>query len=86
MLTKRGRYGKLGYKLSRLFVPYNYLKQLFPSLDGHRWMTPFYEVYRWIYHMKNGRTSVILDEFKKADAISDDSAEKTRKIMKEFFG
>ena len=86
LLTKRGKYGKLGYKLSRLFVPYNYLKQLFPSLDGHRWMTPFYEVYRWIYHMKNGRTSVILDEFKKADAISDALAEKTRKNMKELFG
>lgn len=36
--------------------------------------------------MKNGRTSVILDEFKKADAITDASAEKTRKIMKELFG
>ena len=55
---------KARYMLNRFLVPYDYLKILFPQIEGKRWLTPFYEVYRWIYHAKNGRTGIIMNEFK----------------------
>ena len=68
----RGRYGTLMYKLKKMFVPYSYLCILFPSLTGKRWLTPIYEVFRWIYHLRKGRFGIVLREFKAVDSIPDD--------------
>lgn len=39
--------GRLRYAMSRLFLPYERLKGLYPSLDGKKWLTPLYQVRRW---------------------------------------
>ena len=70
--------------LNRFFVPYDYLKILFPQIEGKRWLTPFYEVYRWIYHAKNGRTGIIMNEFKESDAMTDDLIELNTGIMDRY--
>ena len=75
---------KARYMLSRFFVPYDYLKILFPQIEGKRWLTPFYEVYRWIYHAKNGRTGIIMNEFKESDAMTDDLIELNTGIMDRY--
>ncbi|MBR7181639.1 MAG: nucleotidyltransferase family protein, partial [Clostridia bacterium] len=43
--SKRG--GRLGYALSKIFLPYDVIKYQYPVLQKHRWLTPFYEVHRW---------------------------------------
>lgn len=43
--TRRG--GKLGYALSRIFLPYHALKYHYPSLQKHKWLFPFFQVRRW---------------------------------------
>ena len=35
------------YIISRLFMPYNNLIILYPSLKGHKYLLPYYEVKRW---------------------------------------
>ena len=75
---------KARYMLNRFFVPYGYLKILFPQIEGKRWLTPFYEVYRWIYHAKNGRTGIIMNEFKESDAMTDDLIELNTGIMDRY--
>ena len=75
---------KARYMLNRFFVPYNHLKILFPQIEGKRWLTPFYEVYRWIYHAKNGRTGIIMNEFKESDAMTDDLIELNTGIMDRY--
>ena len=75
---------KARYMLNRFFVPYDYLKILFPQIEGKRWLTPFYEVYRWIYHAKNGRTGIIMNEFKESDAMTDDLIELNTGIMDRY--
>ena len=75
---------KARYMLNRFFVPYDYLKILFPQIEGKRWLTPFYEVYRWIYHAKNGRTAIIMNEFKESDAMTDDLIELNTGIMDRY--
>ena len=79
-------WGNSLYKLKRFIVPYDYLCQLFPRLKNHKWMTPFYEVYRWLYHIHNGRTKAIMEEFKKSDSVSYETVDKMERMMKELFG
>ncbi len=43
--TKKG--GKIGYMLSRIFIPYDKLKRYYPVLEKHRWLTPFMQIRRW---------------------------------------
>lgn len=44
--TQRG--GKLQYVLWKVFLPYDRLKFHYPILQKHRWLTPLFEVRRWI--------------------------------------
>lgn len=39
--------GKLGYALSRIFLPYHTIKYHYPVLQKHKWLLPFCEVRRW---------------------------------------
>lgn len=40
--------GKLKYVLTqRVFMPYSYLKDEYPVLKKHKWLTPWYQVVRW---------------------------------------
>ena len=42
-----GKQGKARYILGRIFMPYEQLKKRHPVLEKHRYLTPFFEVYRW---------------------------------------
>lgn len=46
-LQQKKRGGRLGYILSRLFIPYDKLKRYYPVLEKHRWLTPFMQIRRW---------------------------------------
>ena len=39
--------GRLRYVLSKVFLPYSIIKEHYPVLEKHRWLTPFMEVRRW---------------------------------------
>ncbi len=43
--TKRG--SKAKFILSRLFLPYEYLKVRYPIIAKHKWLTPFCQAARW---------------------------------------
>ena len=40
--------GKIRYAFSRIWLPYDVLKFLYPSLNGKRILLPFYEVFIWL--------------------------------------
>lgn len=44
--SKKG--SKVKYAMSRIFLPYAKLSAFYPSLKGHRWLTPIYQVRRWL--------------------------------------
>lgn len=46
--------GRIRYILSRVFVPYVNLKYEFPILQKYRFLTPVFEVYRWILFIFKG--------------------------------
>lgn len=39
---------KVRFLLSRIFLPYEAIKYMYPVLQRHRWLTPFFEVRRWV--------------------------------------
>lgn len=39
--------GKIKYIFSRLFLPYDVLKEYYPGLKGRKWLTFFYQIRRW---------------------------------------
>ncbi len=46
--------GRIRYILSRIFVPYVNLKYEFPILQKYGFLTPFFQVYRWIFFIFKG--------------------------------
>ncbi|MBR7111972.1 MAG: nucleotidyltransferase family protein [Clostridia bacterium] len=51
---KRG--GKVGYLFSRIFVPYQRLKRLYPVLEKHKYLMPLMQVRRW-FRLLNPKTA-----------------------------
>ena len=43
--NKKG--GRLGYILSRVFIPFSKLKRYYPVLEKHPWLMPFMQIRRW---------------------------------------
>lgn len=75
LAIKRGRAGSRGkYIRSRLFVPYESLKIHYPGLEGHRALTPVYQVRRWGRLLSAGNRRRVARELRvNASTTSDDS-------------
>ncbi len=46
ILERKRRKTKLGYYFSHMFVPYDYLKELYPIIEKHPYLTPLYGIKR----------------------------------------
>lgn len=51
-LGQKKKGGRLGYLLSRIFIPYTKLKGYYPILEKHRWLMPLMQVRRWFMLLK----------------------------------
>lgn len=49
---QRKRGGRIGYLLSRIFVPYAKLKRYYPILENHKWLMPAMQIRRWFMLLK----------------------------------
>lgn len=69
--AKRG--GRMKYLLTRrVFMPYDFLKAEYPILKKHKWLTPVYQVVRWIRMLIDGRLRYTVAELK-ANAVTTDT-------------
>ncbi len=73
--------GRFRYAMSRIFLPYDQIKYLFPVLQKHRWLTPMMEVCRWFKLLFGGRAKSSLQELKYNQHISQAEAETTRVFL-----
>lgn len=53
-IQQKKKGGRIGYVLSRIFIPYAKLKRYYPILEKHRWLTPLMQVRRWFMLLKPG--------------------------------
>lgn len=70
--TKKG--GKLGYALSRIFLPYDIIKFHYPILQKHKWLTFAFQPVRWLRLLFNGSVKGSVLELKTNMAVSGEEA------------
>lgn len=51
-LHQKEKGGRIGYLMSRAFVPYEKLKRYYPILETRPWLTPFMQIRRWFMLFK----------------------------------
>ncbi len=82
MLRKKPKGGKIGYLLSRLFLPYSILKKQYPVLEKQKWLFPFCQIARWFRLLFKGRSSRSVREFKAVMTTSDEKRNRTLDLYK----
>lgn len=76
---KRG--GRLRYALSRLFLPYESLKEYYPSLERHKWLFPFFQVRRLFRLLFGGTMKRSMRELQMNQAVSAEQSEALIRLL-----
>ncbi len=78
--------GKMKYLLlRRAFLPYDYLKAEYPILQKHKWLTPVYQVVRWLRMLFSGGLKKTAAELK-ANTANDTAATRSAKQLLDHLG
>lgn len=76
--------GKLGYAMSRIFLPYDTLKNYYPTLQKHKWLLPFFEVKRWFEILFSPRLKNGINELSESNKITQEDREKMKNLLDEL--
>lgn len=68
-LKQKKNGGRLGYILTRVFVPYSKLKRYYPVLEKHRWLTPIMQVKRWFMLFRPDVSNMVKKELRASKAV-----------------
>ena len=80
--TKNG--GKFSYIISRIWLPYDRLRFRYPSLDGKRILTPFYQLRRWCGLLLGGKAAKAKAELRYAQNITIDEQKNMSNLLSEL--
>ena len=83
-IPNNGKNGKVKYFLTRIFLPYRYLKWQYPILQKHKWLTPFYEVRRWGRLLFKGKVKNSLREARTVNKVTTERAQETAKLLSDL--
>ena len=67
-MKKKG--GKIGYFLSRIFLPYDEIKEQYPIVEKHRILVPFCQIRRLVSFLFGKKRKVMKSEVKKVNTVS----------------
>ncbi len=73
--------GKIGYLMSKVFLPYDVIKYHYPMLQKHRWLMPFMQVRRWFKLVFCGHAKRAVREMKYNSSISSNEAEQVKTFL-----
>ncbi len=76
--------GRYRYILSRIFLPYEKLKYQYPILHSKKWLTPFYEVIRWINLISGKKTDKQKSNLQATKSVPDGQAEYIAELLNEI--
>ena len=76
--------GKFGYAMSRIFLPYDTLKNYYPTLQKHKWLLPFFEVKRWFEILFSPRLKSGINELSESNKITQEDREKMKNLLDEL--
>jgi hypothetical protein len=66
----------------RLFMPYSLLKQRYPVLVKHKWLTPVFWVVRWFDTVRKGRLKSSVNELKENNSHSGEDIKAAERFLK----
>ena len=78
--VKNGSKGK--YILTRIFQPYDILKEKYPVLKKHKWLLPICHVRRWIYIVTSDRRNLAPGLFKAGGKYSEEQVAEKIEFLK----
>ncbi len=67
-MKKKG--GKIGYFLSRIFLPYDEIKEQYPIVEKYRILIPFCQIHRLFSFVFGKKRKVMKNEVKKVNTVS----------------
>ncbi len=70
-IHQRGGKSKFKYIWRRLFYPYSELKNIYPILQKHKWLTPFYQMRRWLKLITGEKTVKVIKELETLNNVTD---------------
>lgn len=77
--------GKLRYLITRrIFMPYDYLKAEYPVLQKHKWLTPLFQVVRWVRTLFSGHLGRHIKEIAANVTTKDNARQDTQKMLKDL--
>ncbi len=79
---KRG--GRLAYVLSQIFIPYDVLKNHYPVLKKHPWLTPVMQVRRWCKLIFRGHTKRVMRVLRYNQSISRGQARDLKQLLEDL--
>ncbi len=83
-LQQKKKGGRLGYFLSRIFIPYSRLKRYYPVLEKHRWLMPFMQVRRWFMLLNPNVAKMAKAELSTNKNLDKTKADKMNKFLEEI--
>ena len=76
--------GKIRYALSRIFMPYDSLKYIYPILQNHKWLLPIMEIRRWFRLLLKGRIKSSLHELNVNRTLSKEQITGTTDLLQKL--
>ena len=80
-VQQKRRGGKVRYIMSRIFLSYDSLKVLYPTLQKHRWLTPIMQVRRWFRLLLKGRMKQSLHELNVNQTMAQEKIAETAELL-----
>lgn len=77
----RQKEGKIKYILSRIFMPYEQLKNAYPIIIKHKWLTPFMQIARWFKLLNPKKAKKSIDEIKISNNIDTDNTSALKNLL-----
>ncbi len=81
LVQQARRGGRLGYALSRIFPPYRVMREIFPVLKKHRWLTVFFHPVKWFRIIFRGRLSSSVRELHTNAVLSSEDAQRASAML-----
>lgn len=78
------RNGVLTYIKNRIFIPKSTLYDMFPNLKKHKYLLPFYYVYRVFLRLGQNGFKYIKEEVNNSQSLDNDRLNKYKKLYKEI--
>ena len=75
---------RMGYFLSRIFLPYEYLKYRYPELETKKWLFVPYQFRRWFDLLREGKARSSFKELKTNNDLSAEDVERVARMWREL--